>query len=283
MTLARALRFLALRLRGRPADIRLLVRADDMGAALGINEACIRACREGIVRSVEVIVPGPWFLDAVQRLQAHPEIDVGVHLCLTSEWERVKWGPLTAAPSLVHQDGSFYPWPRQRADFPPGTGLFDANPEPEEVEGELRAQIELLKRHLPRVSHVSAHMGAAVATRAGRAITRKLCREYGLRFESKGLETVRGWNGGWKTGEQKETDLAAAIATLDLGTHLIVEHPGLDTEDVRALGHGGNQDVAADRAGVTHALTSPKVRQAIEDRGVKLISHLDLPARRRFP
>src|SRR6185436_5697985 len=137
----------------KPAgEVRLLVRADDMGVALGVNEACIRACTEGIARSVEVIVPGPWFLDAVRRLQEHPGIDVGIHLCLTSEWERVKWRPLTASPSIADKDGYFYPMTRQRKDFPPGTGLFDANPKAEDIERELRAQIETLKRHIPRLS-----------------------------------------------------------------------------------------------------------------------------------
>src|SRR5678809_572400 len=69
-------------------EIRLLVRADDMGVALGVNEACIKSVKDGIARSVEVIVPGPWFLDAVRRLQENPDIDVGIHLCLTSEWDR---------------------------------------------------------------------------------------------------------------------------------------------------------------------------------------------------
>ena len=50
-------------------EIRLLVRGDDMGAAQAVNEACILGAREGIVRSVEVIVPGPWFLDAVRLLK----------------------------------------------------------------------------------------------------------------------------------------------------------------------------------------------------------------------
>src|SRR5687767_3246676 len=70
-------------------EIRLLVRADDMGAAQSVNEACILTARDGIARSVEIIVPGPWFLDAVRLLKENPAIDAGVHLTLTSEWERV--------------------------------------------------------------------------------------------------------------------------------------------------------------------------------------------------
>src|SRR3982751_1129935 len=92
-----------------PGEIRLVVREDDMGVAQAVNEACIQCYREGIARSVEVIVPGPWFLDAVRMLKENPGLDVGVHLCLTSEWARVKWRPITRAPSLVDPDGYFFP------------------------------------------------------------------------------------------------------------------------------------------------------------------------------
>jgi chitin disaccharide deacetylase len=248
-------------------EIRLLVRADDMGVALGVNEACIRACKEGIARSVEVIVPGPWFLDAVRRLNENPEIDVGIHLCLTSEWERVKWRPLTASPSLVDKDGYFHPTTR---------GLHGTNPKPEEIERELRAQIELLQRHVPRLSHATAHMGTALATPEARAITEKLCKELGLRLEPKGLKRLREWTGSKKSADEKEAGLIAAIEALEPGTYLVVEHPGVDTEEMRAMGHKGYENVAADRAGVTRALTSDKVKAAIKAKGVKLISHLDL-------
>ncbi|RMG66742.1 MAG: ChbG/HpnK family deacetylase, partial [Bacteroidetes bacterium] len=40
---------------------RLLVRADDMGASHAANFACLRAVNEGIARSIEVMVPGPWY------------------------------------------------------------------------------------------------------------------------------------------------------------------------------------------------------------------------------
>src|SRR5271165_6868571 len=126
LCLALAAASLSLNLAGhapaREGEIRLLVRADDMGVAQSVNEACIKSYKEGIVRSVEVIVPGPWFLDAVRLLKENPDLDVGVHLTLTSEWERVKWRPLTNAPSLVDADGYFRPMTMQRPDFPPGTG-----------------------------------------------------------------------------------------------------------------------------------------------------------------
>jgi predicted glycoside hydrolase/deacetylase ChbG (UPF0249 family) len=259
-------------------EIRLLVRADDMGVARASNEACILSYQKGIARSTEVIVPGPWFLDAVRLLHQNPDLDVGVHLCLTSEWERVKWRPITHAPSLVDADGYFFPTTTQRPDFPPNTGFLTARPKLDEVEKELRAQIETLVRHLGpgRVSHVSAHMGAATATPPLRALTAKLAAEYKLRFEDAGVKHAGGFGGPTATPAEREMALIKLIAGLTPGTWLLVEHPGLDTPEMRALGHKGYENVADHRAGVTRAFTSDRVKQAVDGTKVKLISYADL-------
>jgi predicted glycoside hydrolase/deacetylase ChbG (UPF0249 family) len=257
-------------------EIRLLVRGDDMGAAQSVNEACIRTAREGIVRSVEVMVTGPWFLDAVRLLQEGPGLDVGVHLTLTSEWERVKWRPLTHAPSLVDADGYFRPMTSQRPDFPPDTGFVNAKPKPEEVERELRAQIEMARRHLgERVSHVSSHMGSAVANPELRAITEKLAREYGLRLAAPQRPPGE-WSGSSLTADQKEQGLVKLLEALVPGTWMIVEHPALDTPEMRNIGHKGHENVAADRAGVTLAFTSDRVKEVIARRNIKLISYAEV-------
>lgn len=254
--------------------IELLVRADDMGVSQAFNEGCVLAARAGIVRSVEVIVPGAWFLDAVKRLQELPELDVGVHLCLTSEWERCKWRPLTQAPSLVDADGYFFPMTSQRQNFPPGTGFLDARPKLDEVERELRAQIVLARKHLPRVSHVTAHMGAALATPEIAAVTRRLAREFGLLVESEGLQSVQGFRG--DTAAAREGSLLELIAALKPGRWLLVEHPSIDSPESRALGHVGYYHVAAERAAVLSAFTSASVQAALRQRGVRLVSYRDL-------
>jgi hypothetical protein len=268
----------------REGKIRLLVRADDMGVAQSVNEACIEAHKEGIVRSVEVIVPGPWFLDAVRLLKENPDLDVGVHLALTSEWERVKWRPLTSAPSLVDADRYFRPMTKQRPDFPLDTGLLDANPKLGEVERELRAQIETARRHLgTRVSHVSAHMLAAVATPELRALTAQLAKEHGLRMEDAGLKLAGSFGTSTSTSDQRETALVDLVEKLQPGQWLLLEHPALDTPEMRAVGHKGYENVAADRAGVTHAFTSAKVKEVIARRKITLISYADLAAEKARP
>ena len=169
-------------------SIRLIVRGDDIGSSQAANEACIRCYREGIVRSVEVMVAAPWFPHAARLLRENPGLDVGVHLTLTSEWESIKWGPLTEAPSLVDRQGHFYPMTSQRDDFPPGTGFLEARPKLDEVERELRAQIELARRELPRVTHLSAHMGTATCTPELKQIVSKLAAEYQLPLEAPACE-----------------------------------------------------------------------------------------------
>src|SRR5690606_39640398 len=89
--------------------VRLIVRADDMGYTHSGNKALIQSYQEGIVTSIEVIVPAPWFPEAVKMLNENPGVDVGIQLALTSEWENIKWRPLSDCPSLKDSDGYFYP------------------------------------------------------------------------------------------------------------------------------------------------------------------------------
>jgi predicted glycoside hydrolase/deacetylase ChbG (UPF0249 family) len=256
--------------------IRLLVRADDLATSHAANEACIKSFQSGIARSVEVVVPGPWYPEAVSLLKANPGYDAGVHLCLTSEWEKVKWRPLTAAPGLADARGFFFPTVRQRKDLPPGTSLLDAKPKAEEVERELRAQIERAKADIPQLSHLSDHMGAAQSTPEFKAIVQKLAAEFGLPIEAKGAKHWNALDGPRATPEEKEATLAANLEKLGPGTWLFVEHPGMDVPEMRAQGHPGYETVAIDREGVTRALTSPKVLEAVKARGIRLVSYAEV-------
>lgn len=260
-------------------EIRLIVRADDIGSCQAANEACIRCYRDGVARSVEIMVPAPWYKDAVRLLKDNPKLDVGVHLTLTSEWENYKWGPVTHAPSLVDRCGHFFPATSQRADFPPGTGFLQAEFKLDEVEKELRAQIELAKADIPQVSHLSSHMGTPTASPALRTITQKLAKEYDLPLEAPGVKSAGGIAGArWsaaKTPQEKEAALVHILENLTPGVWLFVEHPGLDTPEMRAIGHKGYEGVAADRAAVTFAFTSAKVKQTIAQRGIRLISYAE--------
>jgi predicted glycoside hydrolase/deacetylase ChbG (UPF0249 family) len=268
----------------RRGKIRLLVRGDDIGSAHAVSQAFVKCYREGILRSAEVMVPCPWFEEAARVLNENPAIDVGVHLTLTSEWDNIKWRPLTHAPSLMNKDGYFYQmtvstWPPE-ARWPAGTAFMDAKVKTEDVEKELRAQIELARRKIRNVTHLSAHMGTATCRPELRKLVARLAKEYGLitgdDAAKAGLKYAGGWGSGRDTPEQRAAALAGRLSQLEPGTWLIVEHPGLDTPEMRALGHKGSGSVSRARWGVTTAFTSPAVKKVIKDRGIELITYADL-------
>ncbi len=264
-----------------PPPIRLIVQGDDMGALHGINLGIVDSHRNGVLRVVEVIVPGPWLPEAIKLLDENPTIDVGIHLALTSEWENVKWRPLTHAPSLTDEDGYFYPmvWPRD--DFPPRTSLREARPDLAEVERELRAQITLLKKHVPRLSHATTHMGFGSASPAIVAIVDKLRAEFGLAPAPPGLKRLPvqrppGADKTRPTTEQRIVAFVAALETIGPGDYVFVEHPATDDDEMRAVSHKGYEDVAADRAAVTAVYTDARVKDAIARRGIQLVGYRDL-------
>jgi hypothetical protein len=165
---------------------------------------------------------------------------------------------------------------RQRSDFPPDTGFLEAGPRLDDVERELRTQIEVAKRNIANVTHVSAHMGTAVCTPELRTLVERLCTEYGLLYRDEQLRYAQGFGGSQKSAGEKERDLVKLLEGLNPGRWLIVEHPAYDTPEIRAMGHRGYENVAEDREGVTRAFTSPTVFEVIRRRGIRLISYADL-------
>ncbi len=254
-------------------DIRLIVRSDDIGFCHTANDACIKVYTDGISRSVEILATAPWFMEAVKLLKNHPQYDVGVHLCLTSEWENLKWRPLTHAPSLTDADGYFPQFIWENKNLKNSAYLLQKTINIAEVEREFRAQIEHVKKYIPWASHLTAHMGCTNANAEVKALTERLAAEYHLPIQlPKGAFGVKGFGGATKSPEQKEQDLVNILKNLGPGTHYLVEHPGYDSGDMKGVGHVGYENVAYDREGVTRAFTSAAVKKVIAERNIKLVS-----------
>jgi|SRR5688572_1395413 len=256
---------------------RLIVRGDDMGFSHSGNEAIIKAFKEGVETSVEIIVPSPWFPEAVKMLNENPSLDVGIHIALTSEWDNVKYRPVAYCPSLTDEDGYFFPmiWPNKNY---PGKSLTENKWTIEDVEKELRAQIELARKKIPRISHISAHMGCYSMTPEVGALAKRLAQEYKIDIDPKEFN-VKGisYSGPKVTAEEKIQSFIKMLESLKPGeTYIFVDHPGLDSPELRAIYHIGYENVSADRQGVTTAWTDPKVKEAIKKLGIQLISYADL-------
>jgi predicted glycoside hydrolase/deacetylase ChbG (UPF0249 family) len=211
-------------------------------------------------------------------LKEFPGYDVGIHLTMTSEWENIKWGPITNAPSLTDENGYFYPtyWSSER--FPTEQTFLGNDWKIEEVENELRTQIDMALKHLPgRISHMGIHMGGTSADPKIAEVHEKLAKEYGL-MTSLDPYNVKRFDGfkGARKGEIMVTNLVQALEEVGPGNYIFIDHPGYDTKEMQAIGHDGYYDVAKNRNGVTKAWTDPRVKEVIKRRNIQLISYADL-------
>lgn len=256
-------------------EIQLLVRADDIGSFHAANLGCIESYQNGIARSVELMPVCAWFPEAVELLNENPGYDVGIHLTLTSEWSSVKWRPLTHCPSLVDEDGCFFPMVWKNPNFPAGTSISESDWKLEEIEQELRAQIELSLKHVPHISHLSNHMGFTMLDPKIDELVNKLTKEYKLEVNTEGLQRFPGW-GRDVPMEQRIDKFCENLVKLTPGKYLFVEHPAVASDEMKTVGHVGYENVADDRAWVTRVFTSEKVKQTIQNKGIKLISYKDL-------
>jgi len=277
----------------------LIVRADDMGSSQASNIACIKAYKNGIVTSVEVMAVGPWFPQAVKLLNENPGLDVGLHLVITSEWDNVKWRPLTYCPGLVDKNGYFFPRMTPDKNYP-GQSIAENKWNKAEIEQEFRAQIELALRNIPHISHLSGHMGATDFNGEVAEITIRLAEEYNLthvdgnlpayfsRAENpapssgKNLADARpvnqilnaGYKGAHGTQKEKTGSFIAMLNTLEKGkTYVFIDHPAVNTEEMQDVYHIGYDDVAVDRQGVLDLFTSERIRQTLAEKRIELVSY----------
>jgi CubicO group peptidase (beta-lactamase class C family)/predicted glycoside hydrolase/deacetylase ChbG (UPF0249 family) len=255
---------------------RLIIRGDDMGYSHSGNEALIKCYKQGIETSIEVIVPSPWFPEAVKMLEQNKGIDVGLHFAITSEWDNIKWRPLTDAPSLRNKDGYFYPMLFHNSYYP-NEAVMDNNWKPEDYEKELRAQIEMAMKYIPRLSHVSGHMGSLAFDPRAKEICERVSKQYNLPFVDMPNNyqiDYTGFDFRKKNTSERIDAFVKMLDTLEEGkTYVYVEHPGLDNDELRAISHIGYEDVAQGRQDVTTIFTNEKVKEAIHQRGIRLVSY----------
>ena len=251
----------------------LLIRCDDLGMCHAVNMAAKQLMQTGLPFSASVMFACPWYQEAVEILKNHPEISVGVHLTLNAEWKNYRWGPILGketVPSLVDSCGYFFP---SRAKF------FANNPKIEEVEPELRAQIERAIQSGLRIDYVDYHMGTAVETPGLRSIVENLAKKYQLgisryfgEIDVKNLYSIPIKN--------KTDSLVAIINRLEPGKkQLMVFHIGLATPEMNALvdlNPFGPPKMSRHRHAELTALCSKKFKKILKQNKVRLITYRKL-------
>jgi predicted glycoside hydrolase/deacetylase ChbG (UPF0249 family) len=149
----------------------------------------------------------------------------------------------------------------------------------EDIEKEMRAQIEMAKKYIPQISHVSGHMNSLAFVPEVKALAVKLGKEYNLPMvdadgaKEYGINYI-GFDFRNKTTEQRTDAFIEMLGKLETGkTYVYVEHPGLDNDELKAISHIGYEDVAQGRQDITTIFTSEKVKEALIRKGIELVSY----------
>jgi chitin disaccharide deacetylase len=134
----------------------LILHVDDAGMSHDSDEGVEMATGQGVATSTSVMMPCPWVPEIVKYIKEHPKLDAGLHLTLTSEWDNYRWGPLAGkanVPGLVDKQGCFYP----------GVAAVYFSATPDEVDKEIRAQLDRALAMGFKPTHLDSHMGTLFA------------------------------------------------------------------------------------------------------------------------
>jgi predicted glycoside hydrolase/deacetylase ChbG (UPF0249 family) len=268
---------------GYPPDSKLLIiHADDLGVAHSQDMASFKALEEKDVTAASVMVPCPWFTEVADFAKLHPDADIGVHLTLTSEWKSYRWGPVAPrdqVPSLLDSNGYFYP----------DNGPVAARAKPQEVETEIRAQIQRALAMGIHPSHLDTHMGTLAATPQIYSVLINVAHEYHLPYMAVRLPGAQGREFMKLTSpndivldhlvmftpqvpaDQWTQSYVKAIASLKPGLSEMIVHLAYHDSEMQAITVDHPDYGAAWRQRDFDAITSPEFKRALKENHIVLV------------
>lgn len=257
----------------------VLLRLDDIGMNHSVNLAVEKVAKTGMPFSVSLLFVCPWYQEAVEILRKYPNVTVGVHLALNSEWRNYRWGPVLGkggAASLVDSVGYF---------LPSVDAFLASKYDLGEVERELSAQIERALRSGLKITYVDAHMGMAERTPQLREVTERVAKKYGL-----GISTYFGESYFTLWGEPvaaKKSALLTHLANAKRDTvNLIEVHVAERTPEMEVIFDMNAASQNAPGAGVVdhrkaelETMLSPELAELVRSGKIRLVTYQQLVAR----
>ncbi|MFD0674138.1 ChbG/HpnK family deacetylase [Cohnella sp. GCM10027633] len=225
--------------------IKLITRADDAGSGTTADLAISETVEKGIVRNVSVMAVGRSVEHAAELLAGNGQICFGLHATLNSEWNDVRWGPLSpkhTVHSLIERDGTFTRSPQR----------FLANPpRKEEVFDELQVQLNRLRSLGFPIAYADTHMAFEWAIPWFEEPFDRWCEREGIRNYKRYSRVLPGF--GYEDLQYPEdpvTRMTEMLERAEPGQYLVVGHPGYDDLSMRAFGNADypGERVARDRA-----------------------------------
>ena len=129
---------------------RLIVNADDFGRSHSINQAVLRAHRDGILTTASLMVNEPALDEAVAVAKENPRLGVGLHLTLICGHSALSRKEI---PGLIDAENRF-------SNAPAGTGLryFAQKKLRPQLRNELAAQFARFRATGLKLDHVNGHL-----------------------------------------------------------------------------------------------------------------------------
>ena len=251
------------------SGIQLVVQADDLGMCSAVNRGVARAFREGILTQAALMAPCPWIAQAVAMTLQHG-IPVGMHCTLTSEWEYLRWRPITAGKTLRDDMGMCWAT----------TELAGEHTDADEAYTELVAQAESLRAAGIELMCFDSHMAETNVS----ALTR-ICERYALPFLYSFAHPTLPFSSRAMLSDmpasEKKGWLLSWLESLDPGAHFLCTHPAESSEELRSLTRRDAENyrwTEENRVGDLETLLAAEVRKLVAARGIQLVSVADLDA-----
>ena len=149
----------------------LLMHMDDLGMCLEANKAAEYYIKNDHILSGSVMMPCKYAESFVKWAKNIPKADIGVHLTLTSEWKTWRWEPICDAEKvhgLIDPEGKMW---RSVQDVV-------MNATPQEVELEVRTQINQMLALDYHPTHIDTHMGTLYCSPEFLKVFLKVAEEY---------------------------------------------------------------------------------------------------------
>lgn len=263
----------------RTAAPEVLLRLDDVGMNHSVNLAIEKVAATGMPFSVSLLFACPWYQEAVEILKRYPNVTVGVHLALNSEWRNYRWGPVLGkggAPSLVDSVGY----------FPPSRDAFLASRyDLGEVERELSAQVERALASGLRITYVDAHMGMAEATPQLKEVEERVAKKYGLAISTHFGESYFSlW--GVPVASKKSALLAHLAGATRDSVNLIEVHVAERTPEMEVIfdmnapaQNSPEAGVVAHRKAELETMLSPDLAELVRSGKIRLVTYRQLVER----
>lgn len=134
------------------SDRVVLIHTDDIGMCQSSVSAFKALWEAEAISCGATMVPCPWFNTVADYCAERPDVDMGVHATLTSEWHAYRWGPMTAGPGLADEEGQLHKT----------CAAVAQQATPEAVRAELEAQVNKARAASIPISHMDTHMGAVM-------------------------------------------------------------------------------------------------------------------------